>query len=104
MPTEAKRDEDVVRRLANEMRKTAVRGIMFYCEGQPWWRKLSTEEQRALRSAVYDKTNAYHDFILGVIKVTDQDARNPEAVEAIAQVLEGQQRIERLLTPQGPRG
>lgn len=90
------RDDNVVRRLANEMRKTAVRGILFYCEGQSWWTKLAKEEQRALRDAVYDKTNAYHDFILGVIKITDQDARNPEAVEAIAQVLEGQRRIERL--------
>lgn len=97
MTTPETKNDDVVRRLANEMRKTAVRGILFYCEGQSWWRKLSTDEQRALRGAVYDKTNAYHDFILGVIKITDQDARNPEAVEAIAQVLEGQQRIERLL-------
>jgi hypothetical protein len=90
--------DNLVRQLANEMRKTAVRGILFYCEGQPWWPKLSREEQLALRSAVYDKLNGYHDFIVGVINVTDQDARNPQAVEAIAAVQAGQQRLEKLLS------
>lgn len=91
-------EENIVKRLANEQRKILVRNLMFYFEAQPWWKNVDDAQRRAIRKEVYDRTNAYHDFMTAVINVTDQDERNDEAVELLGQVLAGQARLERAVS------
>jgi hypothetical protein len=90
-------EDSIVKRLANEHRKILVRNLMFYFEAQSWWKALTDEQRRAIRKEVYEKTNGYHDFMMAVINVTDQDERNEGAVELLGQVLAGQNRLERAI-------
>lgn len=62
----------VLRQMAMEQRKRLVAGVMNAAEGSPWWSRLKPEEQRAYRQMVMDKIGVYHDFMLDMIKVSDE--------------------------------
>jgi hypothetical protein len=63
--------ESILRQMAIEQRKRLVAGVMNAAEGSPWWSRLRPEEQRAYRQMVLDKIGVYHDFMLDMIKVSD---------------------------------
>lgn len=62
----------VLRQMAGEQRKRLVAGVMNAAEGSPWWSRLKPDEQRAYRQMVLDKIGVYHDFMLDMIKVSDE--------------------------------
>lgn len=90
--------DDIVRRLAVEQRKRLIAGIMGNMENSPWWGRLQSPEQRAIREKVLTSIGNYHDFMLDVIKVGSEDTiRNEYAVELLEAVHHGQRRIEQSL-------
>lgn len=88
--------DDITRRLAVEQRKRLVASIMNFAEGARWWRSLSRDEQIAFREKVLNSVGQYHDFILDVIRVGNEDTiRNEQALELIQQVHTSQRRLEK---------
>jgi hypothetical protein len=85
---------DMVRKLATEQRKRLVASVLNHCEQADWWRKLSAAEQRALREKTISSIGVYHDFILDLIKVSDDGVRNEDAITLITQVHQSQRRLE----------
>lgn len=65
---------DQLRRLITESRKRAIAGILHHAEVSAWWERLSPREQRELREKVLTSFGVYHDLVLDVIKVGQEDA------------------------------
>ena len=86
--------DDIIRRLAIEQRKRLVAGILNSAEKSAWWSRLRPEEQRAFRDKVLDSVGVYHDFMLDVIKVSDDDPINEHALTLLEQVRVSQRRVE----------
>ncbi len=88
--------DDLLRRLAGEQRRRFVAGVLGAAEQSPWWGKLSVPEQRAYREKIMSSVGAYHDFMLDVLKVSNDDVvRNEHAITLLQQVHESQRRVER---------
>ena len=88
--------DDLMRRLAGEQRRRFVAAILGAAEQSTWWGRLSVGEQRAHRDKVLAGVGNYHDFMLDVIKVTNDDmVRNEHAVNLLQQVHDSQRRVER---------
>jgi hypothetical protein len=89
---------DIIKSLAIEQRKRLVASLMSYSEQSSWWAKLTSVEQREMRKKVLDSVGTYHDFILDVVKVSNEDSMvNEQALTLIQQVHAGQARLERAL-------
>lgn len=90
-------DSDIIRRLAVEQRKRLVASVMQHLETEVF-PHLSEAQARATRDKVVGSVNAYHDFILDVLKVNREDSvRNEESLRLIRQVHSSQQRLEHQL-------
>jgi hypothetical protein len=88
--------DDMIRRLVGEQRKRLIAGLMNAVEASPWYAKLSAAEREAYRREVLTRVGTYHDFMLDVIKVADDDTMvNGHALEMIERVHASQLRIER---------
>lgn len=88
--------DDLMRRLAGEQRRRFVASVMGAAEQSPWWSRLNTTEQRAYRDKVLASVGSYHDFMLDIIKVTNDDlVRNEHALTLLQQVHDSQRRVER---------
>ena len=97
--------DDLMRRLAGEQRRRFVAAILGAAEQSPWWSRLSVTEQRAHREKVLVSVGSYHDFMLDVIKVTNDDGvRNEHAISLLTQVHESQRRVERDARSRAPAG
>lgn len=98
--------DDMVRKLATEQRKRFIASMLGAAESSPWWGKLSQTEQRSYRDKVIGCVGVYHDFMLDVIKVSDENTVvNGHALEMIEQVHASNRRIETLVGGRdGPRG
>lgn len=87
--------EDMVRRLVTEQRKRLIAGLMNAMEAQPWHAKLTPVEKAQFRKEVLERVGTYHDFMLDVIKVTDDTTLvNGHALELIEQVHASTRRVE----------
>lgn len=88
--------EDIVRRLAGEQRRRFIASMLGAAEATAWWGKLSPTEQRAYRDKVMACVGVYHDFMLDVIKVSNEDTlRNEHALSLLEQIHDSQRRLER---------
>lgn len=88
-------NDSMVRRLAIAQRKRLIASILNDIENSEWYTELTDVEKRALRDKILSSINTYHDFILDVINVGEDDyARNAHALDMIAQVHASQRRIE----------
>lgn len=88
--------DDIMRRLAGEQRRRFIAGILGAAEQSSWWGKLSVTEQRSYREKVLTSVGSYHDFMLDVIKVSNDDTvRNEHALTLLQQVHDSQRRLER---------
>lgn len=88
--------DDLLRRLAGEQRRRFVAGVLGAAEQSPWWGKLNAGEQRAYRDKIMQSVGAYHDFMLDVLKVSNDDViRNEHAITLLEQVHASQRRVER---------
>jgi hypothetical protein len=86
--------DDMVRGLVTEQRRRLVAGLMGHAE-QEFFDVLTPAQRKAFRDKVLASVNAYHDFVLDVIKVSKDDhVRNEHAVTLIQQVHESQRRLE----------
>ena len=93
----------MMRRLAGERRRRFVAGVLGAAEQSPWWRRLSVEEQKAFREKVLTSVGDYHDFMLDVIKISNDDTlRNEHALNLLEQVHSSQRRLEQ--TVRAPAG
>ena len=91
-------EDDKIRRLAGEQRRRFVASVMGAAETSGWWSKMTAAEQRDFRSKVLNSVGVYHDFMLDVIKVSNEDSiRNELALDLIEQVHDSQRRLERQL-------
>lgn len=91
--------DDIMRRLAGEQRRRFIAGLLGAAEHSPWWGRLQAGEQRAFRDKILTSVGVYHDFMLDVIKVSNEDVvRNEHALELIQQVHDSQRALERRLT------
>jgi hypothetical protein len=94
--------DDIVKRLAIEQRKRLVASLLGAMETSPWWGKLGPTEQRGIREKVLTSIGNYHDFMLDIIKVGNDDGeRNGYAIELIEAVHAGQRRLESKLNGRG---
>ena len=94
--------DSMVRRLAVAQRKRLVASILTFIEQAPWYAELDQKECAELREKVLTSIGAYHDFILDVINVGEDDyGRNAKALELITQVHASQRRLETTLKPAG---
>ena len=84
-----------IRRLAVQQRKRLVATVLSAAENSEWWSTLSGPEQKAHRDKVLGAINTYHDFILDVITVGDDDPRQAHVVQLLEQVHASQLRLER---------
>ena len=90
--------DQTIKRLAVEQRKRLIAGLLNAVEGAPWYARLNEAERRTYRSEVMSRVGVYHDFMLDIIKVTDDDSvLNEHAVTLIEQVHESQRSLERAL-------
>jgi len=88
--------DDIVRRLAGEQRRRFIASMLGAAESTPWWSKLAPAEQRAYRDRVMSCVGVYHDFMLDVIKVSNEDSvRNEHALTLLEAVHDSQRRLER---------
>jgi len=88
-------NDSMVRRLAVAQRKRLIASILSYMEQAPWYSELTEQECQELREKVLGSIGAYHDFILDVINVGEDDhSRNARALELITQVHASQRRLE----------
>jgi hypothetical protein len=90
--------DDRIKRLATEQRKRLVAGLLNAVEGTAWHKKLLPAERDAYRKEVFERVGIYHDFMLDVIKVADDEGMvNGQALELVEQVHQSQQRLERAI-------
>lgn len=90
--------DDRVKRLAGEQRKRLVAGLLNAVEATQWHKKLTPAERDAYRKEVFERVGTYHDFMLDVIKVADEEGMvNGHALELVQQVHLSQQRLERAI-------
>lgn len=81
--------DSVIRRLAVEQRKRLLASVLNAVEQEA--------DPRLRRERVVAAINTYHDFMLDVIKVSDDGViRNEDAIALIAQVHASQARMESL--------
>jgi len=66
--------DERIRKLITEQRKRAVAGIMGSAERSTWWDKLTRDEQLAFREKVLTSLGVFHDLVLDVVKVNDDDS------------------------------
>lgn len=79
--------DSVIKRLAIEQRRRLIASVMNAVE--------SEQDVARRRERVIGSINVYHDFLLDIIKVGDEDGiRNEEALALIAQVHASQRRME----------
>lgn len=92
--------EDKVKKLAVEQRKRLVAGLLNAVESTAWYKRLTEDERQAYRREVFVRVGTYHDFMLDVIKVVDDDNTlvNERALDLIEQVHASQNRLERGLS------
>lgn len=87
--------DSMVRRLAVAQRKRLLASILGAVETAPWYGSLSPAQRTALRDKILGSVNAYHDFMLDVIHVGEDDVtRNAHALELITAVHASQRRLE----------
>lgn len=98
-------EDDMMRRLAAERRRRFVASVLGAAERSPWWAKISPVDQRAFREKILSSVGDYHDFMLDVIKVSNDDSlRNEHAINLLTQVHESQRRLERTTRDVEPVG
>jgi hypothetical protein len=91
--------DDIIRRLAIEQRKRLVASILGHAERE-LFPQLTPVQQRQLRDKVLSSVNAYHDFMLDVIRVgADDGVRNTLAIDLLQQVHASQRRLEAVVGP-----
>lgn len=87
--------DDLIKRLATEQRKRLVASLLSSAEQSPWWSRLRAEEQREYRNKVLASIGVYHDFMLDVIKVGNENTIiNEHAITMIQAVHDSQRRLE----------
>jgi hypothetical protein len=69
-----------VRDFLKARRDRALGSILGYAESNVY-DALEDYEQRALRKAVIDAINSYHDSVLDLVKSDDGGVRNDEVIE-----------------------
>lgn len=80
--------DGVIRKLAVEQRRRLIASVLNAVDHET--------DPRLRRDRIIASINIYHDFILDVVKVSDEECmRNEHAVDLIAAVHTSQQRIER---------
>jgi len=80
--------ESIIKRLAIEQRRRLIASVLNAVDDE--------KDARARRERIIRAINSYHDFLLDVVKVSDEEyVRNEHALELIASVHASQQRIER---------
>lgn len=95
--------DDMIRGLATEQRKRFIASMLNAAEQSPWWSRLNAGERSAFRDKVLASVGVYHDFMLDVLKVSNEGSmRNELAVSLIQQVHDSQRRLERALVAPGP--
>jgi hypothetical protein len=92
---------DDVRRLAVQQRKRVVAGILGAAEHSAWWSRLSERERVEYRNKVLGSLNTYHDFMLDVISVGDEDPHSQQVIQLLEAVHSSQLRLERQTVPHG---
>lgn len=92
--------EELMKRLAIEQRKRLVASILNAAESSPWWSRLSGPERTAYREKILSSIGVYHDFMLDVIKIGQDDPVNEYAIELISAVHNTTKRIEQRLGSQ----
>lgn len=68
---------DIARRLVIEQRKRLVASVMNFAE-QEIYPSLKPAQQRAFRDKFVGAANAYHDFVLDLVKVRGEDGIQSE--------------------------
>lgn len=87
--------DSMVRRLAVAQRKRLIASILNEIENSDWYTELTDVEKRVLRDKVLNSINTYHDFILDIINVGEDDyTRNAHALTLIEQIHQSQRRLE----------
>jgi len=80
--------DSVIKKLAIEQRRRLIASVLNAVDHET--------DSRARRDKIIASINVYHDFLLDVVKVSDDDSvRNEHALTLIAAVHESQQRLER---------
>lgn len=95
--------DEMVRKLLSEQRKRLVGSLMGAAERSEWWSALSHEEQRAYRQKVLDSVGVYHDLVLDLVKIGDDDGylRNQHTVQMISELHALGRRLESQLSSRG---
>lgn len=81
-------EDSKVKRLVVERRKRVVATILGRVERE-WLKpgKIKRDEYEEFRTVVLEAINAWHDLVLDIIKVGDEDTmRNDHAVDLLEQV------------------
>lgn len=93
--------EDMIKELAIKQRKRLCAGLLNAVESAPWHTKLSPAEKQAFRKEVFDRVGVYHDFMLDVIQVGDNQLINADALSLVERVHQSQRRIEQAIGLRG---
>jgi len=86
---------DDVRRLAVQQRRRLVATILSAAENSAWWGQLTPKAKDDYRTKVLTAINTYHDFMLDVITVGDEDPRQDQVVRLLETIHASQLRIEK---------
>jgi hypothetical protein len=75
--------------------------IVGAAEHSAWWSRLSERERVEYRNKVLGSLNTYHDFMLDVISVGDEDPHSQQVIQLLEAVHSSQLRLERQTVPHG---
>ena len=88
-------DGGMIKRLVIEKRKRVVATILGHAERE-WLKsgKISREEFEAFRTTTLQSIDGWHDLMLDILKVSDEDMmRNGHAVQLLERVHAGQRHL-----------
>lgn len=88
--------DGMVRRLAIAQRKRAVATVLGTVERE-WLAsgKVTRPEYEAFRKVALQAIDVYHDFMLDVLKISDEDiTRNDHALELLERIHAGQRKFD----------
>lgn len=87
-------DDSTVRRMAIKQRGRLLAGVMGAAERSSWWGKLTPAERAGYREEIILTLNPYHEFMLDLIGITDEDSmRNERVVELLESVHAAQRQM-----------
>lgn len=86
---------DIWRSFVGKRRERVVASIMGHVERQPWWKELTDRDRKLLRDKVLSSIGEYHDVILDLLRVIDDNSiSSPEVVRILDLVHGSQRRVE----------